>query len=125
LITASLISIKPWNKNIHHGSGDKKRLSVYFILVMLSLFCEGMTCYFNCRGLNNHCASGKDCSGSLMLQTSVTAVVQGQPEKAPCTTLPEQEFAVATTNVKPARQQKKSLFIYLKEEGSGLFYNFS
>jgi hypothetical protein len=60
-----------------------------------------------------------------MLQTSVTAVVQGLPEKAPCATLPEQEFAVATTNVKPARQQKKSLFIYLKEEGSGLFYNFS
>jgi hypothetical protein len=84
-----------------------------------------MTCYFNCRVLNNHCVPGKDCSGSLLLQPSVTAVLQGLPEKAPCKTLPEQEFAVANTNGKPARQQKKYLFIYLKKESSDLFYNFS
>jgi len=44
-----------------------------------------------------------------MLQTSVTAGLHGLPKKAPCKTLPEQEFEVATTNGKPGCQPKKSL----------------
>jgi len=38
--------------------------------------------------------TGRDWNGSPVQQTPVTAGVQGLPEKAPCTPLPEQMFVV-------------------------------
>jgi hypothetical protein len=63
--------------------------------------------------------TGSDWSGSLLWQTSVTAMLQGLPEKAPCNILPEQEFGATTITESAAASQinivVKALFlIYLR-----------
>jgi hypothetical protein len=49
--------------------------------------------------------TGSDWSGSLLWQTSVTAMLQGLPEKAPCNILPEQEFDATTITESAAASQ--------------------